>query len=639
MEKAAQYLNSKEGAEGFHVNTNHISQFAPFFVGHTSGLKDPDPEISDYYVFYVNTIQRQLHPEILNRYYGREEPEHVVTVNGIDYVWIYPNTSYVEPLSYIESRANPEEDLILLDFPSVIAKYYEGELPLYILDGDREEAQIVDELKEITAGRKRIWYIIYPQAPGDRKGLIHYQIRTHAYKVEERSFPDIEVALYRLTDPHSFQVASADSPLSVNFEGKFLLMGYGFDDYQAQWGRDLGIALRWQALQKSEQNYAAFLHLVDGQGHIWGQGDRWLMNDSLLPTSGWEAGEIVLNRYNLSLLKGTPPGRYRLKVGVYDSQSGQRLQIVGEDGTLLGTEYDLGDVEVVRSPLPLSPADLPIQNPSEREIVGQMKLLGYGLSKDEVAFGEGFTLSLYWQALREMKEDYTLRVQLKDKEGRVWAEGRFPLVNEYHTTSKWSVGEVVWGQYDLVVDREAPLTKGALAINLLDSKGKPLLEENLTLAELTIDGRRFEVPEIERLMRANLGDTVTLLGYDLAEAEVEPGGRLHLTLYWQARREMKTSYKVFTHLLDEDSRLWGQKDGIPCKGRHPTTEWLPGEVVVDEYEIAVKPDAPLGEYALEVGMYDEATGKRLPVYINGQPLPGDRVLLEPLIVVERREGE
>ncbi|HID86044.1 MAG TPA: hypothetical protein EYP55_01535 [Anaerolineae bacterium] len=113
---------------------------------------------------------------------------------------------------------------------------------------------------------------------------------------------------------------------------------------------------------------------------------------------------------------------------------------------------------------------------------------------------------------------------------------------------------------------------------------------------------------------------------------------LRLTLYWQAQKEMEASYKVFTHLLDENSRLWGQKDDIPCKGRHPTTEWLPGEVVVDEYEIAVKPDAPSGEYVLEVGMYDAATGERLPVYINGQRSPGDRVLLEPSIVV-KRQGE
>jgi len=382
LEQAAGYLNSKENVEELRVAVWYPHVFAPFFAGKTTGLEAHSP-IIDYYVFYLNQIQRHIMPEVIDRYHGEERPEHVVSIKGIDYAWLYPNIA---------------------------------------------------------------------------------------------------------------RVSSAESPLSVNFEGRFLLIGYSFDDTQAQWGKDLGIALRWQALQESDQNYAAFLHLVDGQGHIWGQGDRWLMNDSLLPTAGWEVGDIVLNGYSLSLLKGTPPGKYRLKVGVYESESGHRLKIVGEDGASPGTEYDLGEVEVVESPLALSPADLPIQHPLEREVTGKLKLLGYGLTRDAVAFGEGFTLSLYWQALEQMEEDYTLLVQLGGEDGEVWAEGKFPLVNEYYTTSKWPVGEVVWGQYDLTVDREAPLTKGVLMINLLDSKGKPLLGENLTLTELAIEGQQAATP-------------------------------------------------------------------------------------------------------------------------------------------------
>lgn len=634
MEKAAKYLNSKEGAEGFHVNTDHISQFAPFFVGHTSGLKDLDPEISDYYVFYLNTIQRQRDPEILNRYCGREEPEHVVTVDGIDYVWIYPNTNYVEPLSYIEGNANLEEDLILLDVRSVITKYYEGDLPVYTLDGAQDEVQIIYKLREITEGRGRIWYITYPQVPGDLTGLIHYQIGTHAYKLEERSFPDIDVTLYQLTDPHSFRVVSVETPLTVNFEDKILLMGYGFDDSEAQWGRDFGVALEWESLQKLEQNYAVFLHLVDEQDHIWGQGDQWLMK-GVAPTIGWEAGDIVLNRYNLSLLRGTPPGKYRLKMGVYDSGSGHRLQIVDEKGNPLGTEYDLGEVEVVKSPLELFLSDLYIQHPLEREMAGKVKLLGYGLSKDEVAFGEDFTLGLYWQALEEMEEDYTLLVQLRGEDGKMWAEGEFSLVNEFHTTSRWSVGEVVWGQYDLTVDHEAPLTRGTLAINLLGPEDRPLLRENLVLAELAIEGRWFEVPEMEYPMQFNLGDKVTFLGYDLEEAEVKPGEKIHLTLYWRARKEMDTSYTVFTHLLDKDSELWGQKDSVPRGGKHPTRDWLEGEVIVDRYEIPVEADAPPGEYVVEVGMYNPETGKRQPVFNEKRErMPDDRILLGRVEVKE-----
>jgi DNA topoisomerase IB len=96
---------------------------------------------------------------------------------------------------------------------------------------------------------------------------------------------------------------------------------------------------------------------------------------------------------------------------------------------------------------------------------------------------------------------------------------------------------------------------------------------------------------------------------------------------------MKTSYTVFVHLLDAQSRTWGQRDNLPAKGTHPTTSWLPGEVVIDEYEITVDAGAPAGEYQIEVGMYDLATMLRLPANDEqGNPLPDDRILLSKVRV-------
>jgi len=109
---------------------------------------------------------------------------------------------------------------------------------------------------------------------------------------------------------------------------------------------------------------------------------------------------------------------------------------------------------------------------------------------------------------------------------------------------------------------------------------------------------------------------------------VRPGHAIQLTLYWQALHEMSVSYTVFTHLLDAEEGLWGQMDSIPLRGEAPTTSWVSGEVVTDEYEIVVDTDAPPGEYVIEVGMYDASTGERLPVYDTSAELEGHRVLLE-----------
>jgi hypothetical protein len=130
----------------------------------------------------------------------------------------------------------------------------------------------------------------------------------------------------------------------------------------------------------------------------------------------------------------------------------------------------------------------------------------------------------------------------------------------------------------------------------------------------------------------NLGNKAELLGYDLDHTSAKPGHSLHLTLYWRALTAMDASYTVFTHLLDGESRIWGQKDNVPQAGTYPTTLWVEGEVVTDEYDIVVKPDAPPGQYVIEVGMYLPQSGQRLPVLDESGQVQGDRILLDTVEV-------
>jgi hypothetical protein len=128
--------------------------------------------------------------------------------------------------------------------------------------------------------------------------------------------------------------------------------------------------------------------------------------------------------------------------------------------------------------------------------------------------------------------------------------------------------------------------------------------------------------------RADLGGQVAFPGYALHRATVAPGQGVELTVYWQSQRPMEVDYTVFTHLLDAEGRIRGQQDRMPVGGTRPTTTWLPGEIIADPYTIPLAPDAPPGRYRLEVGMYNLATGARLPVLgPDGVHVPQDRILL------------
>jgi hypothetical protein len=128
-----------------------------------------------------------------------------------------------------------------------------------------------------------------------------------------------------------------------------------------------------------------------------------------------------------------------------------------------------------------------------------------------------------------------------------------------------------------------------------------------------------------------LGGTIDFLGYDLGSEEIQAGTPISLTLYWQSAAPVDKSYAVFVHLLGPDGQVWAQQDNPPGQGGLPTSGWLPGESLTDNYRLTLDPGAPAGEYRIEVGMYDPATGVRLSVSdVSGQSI-GDRILLaQPL---------
>jgi hypothetical protein len=273
---------------------------------------------------------------------------------------------------------------------------------------------------------------------------------------------------------------------------------------------------------------------------------------------------------------------------------------------------------------------LGISQPLEADFGGRIALLGYELGRDAVQPGDSLYLMLFWQALADLDENYSLTVALVDEKGKMVGEARFSPLVWAHPTSRWLADEVWRGQYDFTVPIEAQPGQAQLQMGLVDEPGRPL-GESVSLASLEIQAteRVFTVPETQYPSGANLRDLVTLVGANLDRATVGPGETLHLTLYWQAQTRMERSYTVFTHLLDADSRIWAQQDGIPANGARPTTGWVPGEVISDEVQLAVDPQAPSGDYVIEVGLYDagDPALPRLPVLDEADQPTDDRVLL------------
>ena len=104
---------------------------------------------------------------------------------------------------------------------------------------------------------------------------------------------------------------------------------------------------------------------------------------------------------------------------------------------------------------------------------------------------------------------------------------------------------------------------------------------------------------------------------------------LKVTLDWRCVATPKQSYTVFVHLYGPTpGPPVAQQDGPPVHNYVPTAFWQAGDRIYDEKTIALPANLPAGEYTLGAGLYDSATGERLPaIGPDGQRYPNDTVTL------------
>lgn len=117
----------------------------------------------------------------------------------------------------------------------------------------------------------------------------------------------------------------------------------GADERVIRPGDSLQINLVWQALNRLPHDYALFVHVVDEQGKVVAQRDAIMRQDEYASTR-WLPDELVLDRADLPL-PALPPGAYRLDIGVYHMQTGERLPQT--QPTPLVDGFTLTTIEVV----------------------------------------------------------------------------------------------------------------------------------------------------------------------------------------------------------------------------------------------------------------------------------------------------
>ncbi len=280
-----------------------------------------------------------------------------------------------------------------------------------------------------------------------------------------------------------------------------------------------------------------------------------------------------------------------------------------------------------------------IPHPLEVNFENKIKLLGYNLPGRRVQPGAGLPLTLYWQGLEWMGDNFVMFIRLLAQADHSAQGGYDRLAQENYSTLLWAPGEIITDGLAVPVAPNAP--PGIYHLNIgwyrqVNGEASSLAVVNpdtgstaVTIGPIKVGGPppgvtvKNVTPKTS--LKLNLGDQIALLGYDWDESVINhPPGvfgscqlstancQLTITLYWQALTAPALDYTVFVHLRNEAGVIAAQQDGPPAGGAYPTGLWEAGEVIPDQRTVALPALSP-GRYEVVVGMYDLASGARLPV--------------------------
>jgi hypothetical protein len=640
IDQVAHYMNAQPEPDKLTVATRYRSSFGPLLEGRALEMDDYDPASLDYYMLYINQIQRDLDPALIARLKTGPPPVFTARFRGIDYAWLYANKNYVPVLDHIRDEAR-DGDVVIARADSQLAKHFDLSVPLFTFGPDDDAGDILFMVERVLGRmprttQPRVWYVryddIYP-----RPGLAEadYKLATATYTVSERHFPEVSVLLLTTRGGVDFDVQAPMHPLDASFGGRLRLTEYGFNAEPLRWGRELGLTLGWAADGDLDRNLTAFVHLVGADGRRWGQVDKPVTDADLVTTADWAPGARAQDRYHFGIPPGTPLGPYHLLIGVYDSASGERLPAT-VDGKDAPDNVASLDIAVDRSPFAPGVDDLGLVARSEQRLGDDLELLGYTLG-GPVEGGGVAPVVLLWRTLQSPPGECRAHLAVRDETGATVGEITSDLGSPTFPTHAWRSGDIVRSAHDIPLDGRARAGDGRLNITRLDCDGYPApVAGNPVELPLAITGpeRTLSPPAtLAHRVDAELGGLVTLLGDDVSASRVRPGDTVTVTLTWQARALIDTQYTVFVHLLDASGTTRAQVDVEPRRGARPTTSWLAGEVVTDAYILTVPPDAPPGRYTFGVGLYDARTQERLAATdADGRAVPDNRVILGRLDV-------
>ena len=504
-------------------------------------------------------------------------------------------------------------------------------------------------LERLLARHQRLWVLPAAVEDVDPDHFVYDWLNEHAHAVWRTE----DFRLYLPPLPPD----APSQPVQVAFGDVLRLERVAWGPQSVPAGEPLRLALHWTPLRRPEHNLRLTLRLADASAHVWAEVQTGI---------GSEGQDEVGTEYEgLLVPQGAPPGEYTVRLMVSDDETGEPFLVEGSKWT---SALVVEIVEPTHAPVLAGlphPESIPFCSPGGADCV---TLAGYEPGGLRFQQGHAVPLTLHWLIPDTTSSELQLCLRVVHRPGLLGREAtpvvtrtlalpssdapgtlapsptglqgpframlpvvvRNFLVHPSGSTAAPESGRLVTLPAALALPPDALTGPAQVTVEVLGADGVPWMTAEgattFSLFDVTVEDRPVlrRVPAGLTLVQADFGDEVGLRGYRV-EGEPVPGGQLQLTYAWHARTRPTAIYAVFNHLTAAGGELVAQADGWPQEGRMLTIQWQAGEYVEDHYTLAIPSDAPPGPYTLYVGLYDAATNERQPAFLDGQPLPGDRV--------------
>jgi hypothetical protein len=226
--------------------------------------------------------------------------------------------------------------------------YYAPDIPFVIFAPDRQlsPAEIPPYQAEISrqaAPFSRLWVLAYGSVSAyDPGNVVGDWLGQLGFITFRQWYHEGELRLYALNQGPS----PVHRTLAATMNGIIQCTGVDFSSSTLPPGGTLAVTIYWQPTRPVGDDLVGFTHLLNSDGALVAQHDGEPV-DATRPTSSWQSGETVADRFAITLPPDLPPGTYTLQTGFTPRwQPSNRWPVTGPDAQPAGDAVRLGTLEV-----------------------------------------------------------------------------------------------------------------------------------------------------------------------------------------------------------------------------------------------------------------------------------------------------